>query len=111
MLNGGECADVWECDGCAFTGTEAEVEAHVIEAGSYADGTLMDDDDVVCWGGMEVGGGAWFDYHAEGRQPMQNIVDQVRDLAEGETEAKTRLSGGDERRVSPADRTCPGVTR
>lgn len=70
-------ADLWECDGCGFTGTEAEVGAHVIQVNTLPNGELKDVPDVVCWGSMKVGESAWVDYHIHGVHPMDTIADRI----------------------------------
>lgn len=66
--------DLWQCDGCGVTGTEAEVEAHVVAVSTLADGTLKPEPDVTCWGAMLVGGRAWDAFEFEGVHPMQTFV-------------------------------------
>jgi hypothetical protein len=60
---------MWQCDGCDVTGTLAEVETHVL---------AQPDEGRRCWGALEVGGPAWFDYHVNGVHPMTTVTDIVR---------------------------------
>lgn len=69
---------MWECDGCGFTGTETEVEAHITETNKpYMD--AKDYGKIQCWGMMEVGGIAWENYHGKGIHPMTAVVAMVSD--------------------------------
>lgn len=66
-----------ECDGCGFQGTYEEVDKHVKDVNTLPNGELNDIKDVVCWGVMQVGSGAWKDLHEKGIHPMTKIVQDV----------------------------------
>lgn len=62
---------MFECDGCGFTASLEEVEAHILE---------QDIDDVAsikCWGAMEVGSVVWEAYHGSGVHPMELVMNMV----------------------------------
>ena len=70
---------MWECDGCGFTGTEAEVEKHIIDQIKDLEWWEIDDAPTNCWGAMEVGGPAWTDFHEKGIHPMSTFLDRFED--------------------------------
>lgn len=72
-------AELWACDGCSFTGTEAQVNAHVV-AGMYGPAGLREPEDVTCWGSLLVGGPAWEAHVFHGVHPMSILAADVRAL-------------------------------
>lgn len=70
---------VWECDGCGKTGTVEEIEAHITEVNTLADGSMKEVADIVCWGAMAVGGEAWKAYHEKGVHPMATLTKEISD--------------------------------
>lgn len=73
--------NLWQCDGCGVTGTEAEVTAHVETVIRWPSGELKDPADVPCWGAMRVGGRAWEAYEFEDRHPMTDVANAVASAA------------------------------
>lgn len=69
--------ELWQCDGCGATGTEEEMEAHVVAVNTLPGGSLKDPQDVTCWGSYLVGGPAWDVHQFEGVHPMQTLMAQV----------------------------------
>jgi hypothetical protein len=53
------------------------VEDHIRDVSTYADGTMREPQDVVCWGAMLVGSEIWVDYHVKGIHPMTYVVAMV----------------------------------
>jgi hypothetical protein len=60
-----------------MTGTEEEVAAHVIKVNTLPNGDLVPDEDAKCWGAMEVGQGAWKDFHEKGIHPMTTFTNNL----------------------------------
>ena len=72
-------AELWACDGCSFTGTEAQVNAHVV-TGLYGPAGLRDPHDVTCHGSLLVGGPAWEAHVFHGVHPMSVLAADLRAL-------------------------------